>query len=239
MSRSRSRHCSLVPSVAWADSPERYSGIRRAVGPSTLVGMSMSIGALRGAGERRGTVDHGFARRMLVNEYKRGRLSRDQVCDAHPELIRAATHVGSPLDQPCPICEESVAAAGDLRVRRPPAGPRSVRVDGQGDGDAQPPAGRAVGLRRRGLRRLPLASPPQGDPARGLRPERQSLSGRADGRPAAGTKSDSRRHRDTPFVHAGGMLTSRRYTRPVIFTLPRHGAPRSHRRPGPKGGCHA
>jgi hypothetical protein len=68
--------------------------------------MSMSIGALRGA-ERRGTVDHGFARRMLVNEYKRGRLSRDQVCDAHPELIRAATNVGSPLDQPCPICEES------------------------------------------------------------------------------------------------------------------------------------
>ena len=67
----------------------------------------MSIGALRGAAERRGTVDHGFARRMLVNEYKRGRLSRDQVCDAHPELIRAATHVGSPLDQPCPICEES------------------------------------------------------------------------------------------------------------------------------------
>ena len=66
----------------------------------------MSIGALRGAGKRRGTVDHGLARRMLINEYKRGRLSRDQVCDAHPELIRAATNVGAPLDQPCPICEE-------------------------------------------------------------------------------------------------------------------------------------
>jgi Family of unknown function (DUF5318) len=68
--------------------------------------MSMSIGALRGAGERRGTVDHGFARRILINEYKRGRLSRDQVCDAHPELIRAATNVGSPVDQSCPICDE-------------------------------------------------------------------------------------------------------------------------------------
>ena len=43
---------------------------------------------------------------MLVNEYQRGRLSREQVCDAHPELIRAAKHVGTPLDQPCPICEE-------------------------------------------------------------------------------------------------------------------------------------
>jgi hypothetical protein len=68
--------------------------------------MSMSIRALRGAGHGRGTIDHGFARRMLVNEYKRGRVGRDQVCDAHPELIRAAKNVGSPIDQTCPICEE-------------------------------------------------------------------------------------------------------------------------------------
>jgi hypothetical protein len=68
--------------------------------------MSMSIGALRGAGRGRGTIDHGLARRMLVNEYKRGRIGRDQVCDAHPELIRAARNVGSPIDQACPICEE-------------------------------------------------------------------------------------------------------------------------------------
>jgi Family of unknown function (DUF5318) len=68
--------------------------------------MSMSIGALRGAGDRRGSIDHGLARRMLINEYKRGRLSKEQVCDAHPELIRAAGNVGTPLDQPCPICDE-------------------------------------------------------------------------------------------------------------------------------------
>jgi hypothetical protein len=68
--------------------------------------MSMSIGALRGAGHRRGSIDHGLARRMLINEYKRGRLGREQVCDAHPELIRAAINVGSPLDQACPICDE-------------------------------------------------------------------------------------------------------------------------------------
>jgi uncharacterized protein DUF5318 len=68
--------------------------------------MSMSIGALRGAGDRRGTVDHGLARRMLINEYKRGRLGREQVCDAHPELIRAAINVGTTVEQRCPICEE-------------------------------------------------------------------------------------------------------------------------------------
>ena len=127
----------------------------------------MSIGALRGAGERRGTVDHGLARRMLVNEYKRGRLSRDQVCDAHPELIRAATHVGSPLDQPCPICEES-----------------SLRLVTYVFGARLPAHGRCVSTAKEmamlNRRRdelsayvveacvgLPLASPPQGDPARG------------------------------------------------------------------------
>lgn len=46
---------------------------------------------------------------MLINEYRRGRVSQDQVCDAHPELIRAAINVGSPLDQPCPICEREHA----------------------------------------------------------------------------------------------------------------------------------
>ncbi len=29
---------------------------------------------------------------------------RDEVCDAHPELVRAGTHLGTPVDDPCPIC---------------------------------------------------------------------------------------------------------------------------------------
>ena len=206
--------------MAWADSPERYRGIRLAVGRSTLVAMSMSIGALRGAGERRGTVDHGFARRMLVNEYQRGRLSREQVCDAHPELIRAAKHVGTPLDQPCPICEELSLRLVTYVFGRPPAGSRALCLDGQGDGDAQPAARRARCVCRRGVRRR----------ATGTTSARSSRSEAAD-RTALGHV--------TPLSHAGGMFTSRRYTRPVIFTLPLDGAPRSQRRPGPKGGCHA
>jgi len=35
-----------------------------------------------------------------------GRLSRLDVCDAHPELQRAARHVGSASGEVCPICEE-------------------------------------------------------------------------------------------------------------------------------------
>ena len=53
-----------------------------------------------------GIVDHRLARRHLVNEFRRGRLRADQICDAHPELIRAARNVGTPASVRCPICEE-------------------------------------------------------------------------------------------------------------------------------------
>lgn len=54
-----------------------------------------------------GVVDHRLARRSLINEVKRGRVSRTSVCDAHPELIRAAKNIGETTDTPCPICEEN------------------------------------------------------------------------------------------------------------------------------------
>jgi Family of unknown function (DUF5318) len=68
--------------------------------------MSMSVGALRGAPTGRAQVDHRLARRSIIAEYRKGRLRQDQVCDAHPELIRAAKHVGTATELPCPICEE-------------------------------------------------------------------------------------------------------------------------------------
>jgi Family of unknown function (DUF5318) len=73
--------------------------------------MAFSVGALRG-GEppRRGIVDHRLARRMLINQVRLGRVSRTEVCDAHPELIRAARNVGVETAADCPICEESKLA---------------------------------------------------------------------------------------------------------------------------------
>jgi Family of unknown function (DUF5318) len=62
-------------------------------------------GAKPGAGP--GAIDYRLARRHLVNEYKRGRLGRVDVCDAHPELIRAAENLGHTSATPCPICEEA------------------------------------------------------------------------------------------------------------------------------------
>ena len=68
--------------------------------------MAFSVGALRGPDGSRGIVDHRLARRMLINEVRRGRVPLDTVCDAHPELIRAAGNVGTETSTTCPICEE-------------------------------------------------------------------------------------------------------------------------------------
>lgn len=62
-----------------------------------------SAQALRGAS---GIVDHRLARRHLINEYQRGRLRQTQICDAHPELIRAARNVGTESRSLCPICAQ-------------------------------------------------------------------------------------------------------------------------------------
>ena len=56
-----------------------------------------------------GRVEYRLARNAVVAEYRRGRLSKLDVCDAHPELVRAARHVGTPSGETCPICDE-----GDL-----------------------------------------------------------------------------------------------------------------------------
>jgi len=81
--------------------------------------MAFTAGALRGAAPRRGIVDHRLARRMLINQVRVGRLGREQVCDAHPELIRAARNVGTPTASACPICETP-----DLRLVTYVFGPR-------------------------------------------------------------------------------------------------------------------
>jgi hypothetical protein len=68
-------------------------------------GSGFSAGALRGVAG--GVVDHRLARRHLINEFRRGRLRQHEVCDAHPELIRAARNVGSESRATCPICQKA------------------------------------------------------------------------------------------------------------------------------------
>jgi len=52
-----------------------------------------------------GQVTYRLARNSVVSEYHKGRLSRLDVCDAHPELVRAAQGVGEETTERCPICE--------------------------------------------------------------------------------------------------------------------------------------
>ena len=52
-----------------------------------------------------GAIDYRLARQALVSEFRKGRLAQHEVCDAHPELVRAARECGDPTSIDCPICE--------------------------------------------------------------------------------------------------------------------------------------
>jgi Family of unknown function (DUF5318) len=59
---------------------------------------------------RSGVVEYGLVRHRVLESLKKGRLRREDVCDAHPELLRAAQHVGVPTDRPCPVCDAASTA---------------------------------------------------------------------------------------------------------------------------------
>lgn len=52
----------------------------------------------------KGFIDYRFQKRALVRQVTSGAVARDDVCDAHPELLRAAANVGTPTARTCPIC---------------------------------------------------------------------------------------------------------------------------------------
>jgi len=55
-------------------------------------------------GKALGVVDYTLAKRALLRDFRRGLLSRFEICDAHPELIRAARYLGAEASRPCPVC---------------------------------------------------------------------------------------------------------------------------------------
>ncbi len=67
-------------------------------GPGTADRAPLYSGAVR-----RHT-DYTLARRALLRDLRRGTVARHDVCDAHPELLRAARHVGEPAPHECPVC---------------------------------------------------------------------------------------------------------------------------------------
>jgi hypothetical protein len=66
-----------------------------------------------------GTVDYRLLREATVAAVRKGRLSRADACDAHPELLRAARHCSEATEEPCPLCD-----GGPLALVRYVFGPR-------------------------------------------------------------------------------------------------------------------
>ena len=79
---------------------------------------------------REGRIDYRMRRRAALRELEEGRQSRADACDAHPELVRAGTHIGDEVRDPCPVCDEQrirhVTYVFDLRARKQGQGGRAV-----------------------------------------------------------------------------------------------------------------
>jgi hypothetical protein len=56
-------------------------------------------------------IDYALARRAVLRDLRAGRLTRIEVCDAHPELVRAGRNLGVPAESECPVC-----GADELRL---------------------------------------------------------------------------------------------------------------------------
>lgn len=72
-----------------------------------MAAVAMTVSAGKGARLDLGVVDFTLAKRALLRDARRGLLTRLDICDAHPELMRAAKNIGQETERPCPVCDES------------------------------------------------------------------------------------------------------------------------------------
>ena len=68
---------------------------------ATMASTRKSLGSRRA---ELGVIDYTLAKRALLRDARIGVLGLTDVCDAHPELMRAARHVGEPTHNDCPVC---------------------------------------------------------------------------------------------------------------------------------------
>ena len=68
--------------------------------------MAFRPDAVRGS-DGPGEIDYRLARQSVLSEYKKGRIAQHEICDAHPELARAARELGEPTKLTCPVCEDA------------------------------------------------------------------------------------------------------------------------------------
>src|SRR5687768_17401785 len=84
--------------------PRPAAGVPSA--PVTFRPVAMK-GAPVGGGGPAGIIDYRLARNAVLSEFRKGRLRKVDVCDAHPELVRAARNVGQDTGVECPVCEQA------------------------------------------------------------------------------------------------------------------------------------
>ena len=53
------------------------------------------------------SLEYRLLRDGVARAVRSGKLNREDVCDAHPELLRAATHIGRSTKEACPVCDAS------------------------------------------------------------------------------------------------------------------------------------
>ena len=52
-------------------------------------------------------VEFGLVRHALLAKLAAGQIRHEDICDAHPELLRAAKNIGRATGENCPVCHES------------------------------------------------------------------------------------------------------------------------------------
>src|ERR1700690_659699 len=69
-------------------------------------------------------VEYRIIRNGVVRQVDRGKLLKTDVCDAHPELLRAARNVGRATKEVCPICDDGrlVTVTFVFGAKLPPGG---------------------------------------------------------------------------------------------------------------------
>jgi hypothetical protein len=80
---------------------------------------------------RTGRIDYRMRRRALLRDVTQGLRSPDDVRDAHPDLLRAAQHLGDAASEDCPLCDRGglrhVTYVFDRHPTRHPGG-RAVQA---------------------------------------------------------------------------------------------------------------
>ena len=117
--RTRVEHRAIVAvdvSTRYVDFMTTAPGLPRPVARDEAVGPSgVRVACRRATGARSfarglaptglGQIEYRLARDTVVREYQRGRVSRLEVCDAQPELMRVTNNLGRVTAVDCPICE--------------------------------------------------------------------------------------------------------------------------------------